>query len=121
MLAGGLILTFFGKWILKVWTHGQDVDAPRMLILGLTATFVSRAWVETQTTLLCGASILVPQISVMFANAIVNIVLAVILARHYGPTGVAWSIPISTLLSSAWGYPLMIRKYVINPIRAAQK
>jgi len=35
-----------------------------------------------------------------------------VFAKQWGVDGVAWAIPISTLLTSAWGYPLMISRCI---------
>jgi Na+-driven multidrug efflux pump len=48
------------------------------------------------------------------AHAVLNFVLALALAKPFGVEGVAWATPISALLTSAWGYPWMMRKYIFR-------
>ena len=112
MIACGIVMYFWGDVLLRIWTRGQDVPVTRMLILGMTATFVVRAWVECRSIVLIGAGYLIPQMYFLAANAILNIALAIVLAKQFGVDGVAWSIPISTVLTSGWGYPLMISRCI---------
>jgi O-antigen/teichoic acid export membrane protein len=51
---------------------------------------------------------------ILGAHALLNLILGVALARRYGATGVAWAMPISGLVTSAWGYPWMLRRYVFD-------
>jgi len=60
--------------------------------------------------ILVSAGYLVPQMYVLGANAILNIVLTIVLAKLWGVEGAVWAIPVSTLLTSAWAYPLMIAR-----------
>ena len=119
MVACGVMMYFFGEHLMRFWTRGQDLDISRTLVLGMTATFVARVWVDCRTVVLVGASYLVPQMYVLGTNAILNIVLTVVLARTWGVEGAVWAIPISTLLTSAWAYPLMIKR-CIN-LKAAER
>jgi O-antigen/teichoic acid export membrane protein len=119
MAACGLTMYFFGEALLRLWTRGQDVELSRMLVLGITATFVSRAWVECRSIVLIGAGYLVPQMYFLGANAILNIAIAIVGAKLFGVEGVAWSIPISTILTSGWGYPLMISRCLRSRAAAA--
>jgi len=119
MAACGVVMFFFGDRILHIWTRGQDLDISRTLILGMTATFVARAWVDCRTVVLVGASYLVPQMYVLGANALLNIVLTIVFAKLWGVEGAVWAIPVSTLLTSGWAYPLMIQHGI--RLRAAER
>jgi Na+-driven multidrug efflux pump len=55
-----------------------------------------------------------PQIFFFGAHALLNLALALILARPFGVLGVAWATPIAALLTSAWGYPWLMRKYLYS-------
>jgi len=108
----GVVMFFFGGEILRIWTRGQHVEISKVLIAGITAAFAARAWVECRTIVLIGAGYLVPQMYFLAANAILNIALAIVFAKQWGVGGVAWAVPVSTLLTSAWGYPLMISRCI---------
>jgi O-antigen/teichoic acid export membrane protein len=110
--ACGVVMYFCGDYVVRVWTRGQLQTVSKPLVLGLTVTFISRAWIECRTIVLIGAGYLLPQMYFLGANAILNVVLAIVLAKHYGITGVAWSIPISTALTSGWGCPLMVSRCI---------
>jgi O-antigen/teichoic acid export membrane protein len=108
----GVVMFFFGDVILRLWTRGQHIEISKVLIAGITAAFAARAWVECRTIVLIGAGYLVPQMYFLAANAILNIALAIMFAKQWGVDGVAWAVPVSTLLTSAWGYPLMISRCI---------
>ena len=116
---GGLLLTgavmfFFGNRVLRLWTHGQDVSVSRPLVAGLTATFVLWAWMGCQSIVLNAAGVLRPQMLFIGGHALLNFAAAVVLAKMYGPAGVAWAIFLTGVVTSAWGYPWMIRRYVFR-------
>jgi O-antigen/teichoic acid export membrane protein len=112
--ACGAVMFFFGDWVLALWTRGQAPQVSKMLILGMTATFVFRGWTECQAIALNGAGVLRPQIFFLGTNAVLNVVFAIVFAKLWGVEGVAWSIPVSSLLTSTWGYPWIMRRYVYN-------
>lgn len=111
LLVLGLLLTLFGQQIVRFWTR-QDIEFSRSLVLALTAMFVLRAWVDSRSIILNGAGILWPQMLFFVIHAAANLVLAIALAPRYGVEGVAWATAITSLLTSAWGYPWMMRRYV---------
>ena len=111
LLVLGVVLTLFGRPIVRFWTR-QDIEFSRSLVVALTGLFVLRVWVDCRSTILNSAGILGPQMVFFGAHAAANLVLAVVLARWYGVEGVAWATVITSLLTSAWGYPWMMRRYV---------
>jgi O-antigen/teichoic acid export membrane protein len=120
LLLTGVALYFFGDRILRLWTRGPEVQVSKGLVIGLTATFVLWAWMGCQSIVLNAAGVLRPQMLFIGGHAVLNFVVAVVLARSYGPAGVAWAIFLTGLVTSAWGYPWMIRKYVFhNPTTSA--
>jgi Na+-driven multidrug efflux pump len=58
----------------------------------------------------CG--VVKPQIAILAGNGLLNIVLALVLAKPYGVLGVAWAFPISAAVTSLWGYPWLIRRHL---------
>jgi O-antigen/teichoic acid export membrane protein len=117
LLLTGVALYFFGDRILRLWTRGQEVQVSGPLVVGLTATFVLWAWMGCQSIVLNAAGVLRPQMLFIGGHAALNFVVAVVLAKAYGPAGVAWAIFLTGLVTSAWGYPWMIRKYVFHKPR----
>lgn len=111
-LLGGCtaLLLVFGDWIFTVWTRGQYHHVSRPLILGVGAMFIMRTWVDCRSTVLNAAGVLKPQVGFFLAHAALNLLGAILVARRFGVTGVAWVTPITAVLTSAWGYPILIRR-----------
>jgi O-antigen/teichoic acid export membrane protein len=112
MLVCGLVLLVAGDWIFHSWTRDKGINISTSLILALTATFVLRAWVDSRTTVLNSVAQFRSQAVFFVAHAVLNLVLALALAKPFGLEGVAWATPISALLTSAWGYPWLMRRYM---------
>jgi O-antigen/teichoic acid export membrane protein len=112
MLLCGASLFFFGKPIVALLTRGQDVEVSRALVLAITAMFVMRAWAECQSIPLNAAGVVKPQIRILLSNGILNVILALFLVKPYGVLGVAWAFPLTALVTTLWGYPWLIRKYL---------
>jgi O-antigen/teichoic acid export membrane protein len=110
----GVVMFFFGDKLVNIWTRGGQPTVSRAMIVGLTATFMMRSWTECQSIVLNAANVLAPQARVLVSNAVLNCVAAVILVHYYGALGAAWSIPISTALTSGWAYPLLFRRHLTN-------
>lgn len=110
MLLCGLVLLVAGDWVFRSWTRDKGIYISSSLILALTATFVLRAWVDSRTIVLNSVAQFRPQAVFFVAHAVLNLVLALALAKPFGLEGVAWATPISALLTSAWGYPWLMRR-----------
>jgi O-antigen/teichoic acid export membrane protein len=106
----GLTLLMTGHWVIPLWTRTPGIVVSRSLILAMTATFVLRAWIDARTIAFNAVGAFRPQIVFFAAHAVLNFILAVALAKPYGVEGVAWATPISALLTSAWGYPVLMRR-----------
>ncbi len=113
----GALLILTGKWVFPFWTRQQSVEIPASLIVAMTATFVLRAWVDSRTIALNSISIFRPQVVFWMAHAVLNVALAFALVKPYGLLGVAWATPISALLTSVWGYPWLMRKFLKSGVR----
>jgi O-antigen/teichoic acid export membrane protein len=110
----GVILFFFGDRVFPLWTRSQQVHISKSLILAMTATFVLRAWVDSRTVALNSVGILRPQLIMFVGHAVLNLALALMLARPFGVEGVAWATPISAMLTSVWGYPWLMKKLIYS-------
>ncbi len=104
----GVLLLWQGNAILHLWV-GEAV-MPASLVVGLTLSFVFKAWVDCRSVVLNAAGYLRGQIYFWSIQAVLNLLLALTLVRPYGVLGVAWAGPISSVLTSFWGYPLMIKR-----------
>lgn len=113
LFGAGLLVT--GKWLFPLWTRNPNVQISTGLILAMTATFVLRAWVDSRTIALNSISMFRPQVVFWMAHALLNVLLAFALVKPFGALGVAWATPISALLTSAWGYPWLMRHYLKPP------
>jgi O-antigen/teichoic acid export membrane protein len=112
MLTCGAIMFFAGDWVLS-FLPGK-VSVSKWLVVATTAMFVTRIFAECQSVVLNAASVLVPQMWILGANAALNIAIAILLARRIGVTGVVWSFPISAVLTSLWAYPWLIRRHITS-------
>jgi O-antigen/teichoic acid export membrane protein len=110
----GLAMFFFGDQILRIWTRGAMMSVPRSLVVAMTALFLMWIVMGSISILLNSAGILRVQTWFVTAHAALNLIIAIAVAPRYGATGVAWSIPIAGLFTSAWGYPWMLRRYVLD-------
>ena len=114
MLACGAAMFFFGDRILAIWTRGQMVEISRPLVVAMTALFLLWTWMASLSILLNSAGVLRAQMWFISLHALLNVILAFTLAKPFGVTGVAWSMTITGLFTSVWGYPWMLRKYVFQ-------
>lgn len=110
----GLAMYFFGDQILRIWTRGAMISVPRPLVIAMTALFIMWTTMGSISILLNSAGILRVQTWFITAHAALNLIIAIALVKPFGATGVAWSITIAGLLTSAWGYPWMLRRHVFN-------
>jgi Na+-driven multidrug efflux pump len=93
---------------------GAQTKLSASLILAFTATFVIRAWVDARSTILNASNVLRPQIFFYMGHALLNFVIAIVVVRRFGVEGVAWTTAITGLLTAAWGYPYLIRRYITS-------
>jgi hypothetical protein len=52
-------------------------------------------------------------------QAVLNLAAAVAGGKWLGVEGVAWAIVVSGLVSTAWGYPWMVHRYLRGAVRMA--
>lgn len=108
----GAVLLLTGHWLFPLWTRDRNVHISAGLIVPMTATFALRAWVDSRTIALNSISLFRPQVIFWLAHAILNVALALALVRPFGMLGVAWATPVSAMLTSVWGYPWLMRRYL---------
>ncbi|MBC8106263.1 MAG: oligosaccharide flippase family protein [Anaerolineae bacterium] len=110
----GVSLLLFAGPVLARFPAAAGVTFSRSLILAITITFVLRAWVDSRSIILNSVNVLKPQIVFYSGHAILNLILAIALVKPFGVEGVAWATPITAVLTSVWGYPWMIKRYIFN-------
>jgi O-antigen/teichoic acid export membrane protein len=106
----GIVLLLFGNTIFRIWFQGKITQISPNLVLAMTAMFVGRVWVDSRSVILTSANVLLPQVYFFVAHAVLNLVVAVVLSKHIGVAGVAWATPLTALVTSAWGYPWLLRR-----------
>ena len=109
-LGCGIVLLLFGNTIFRIWTRGQITQISPNVVLAMTAMFVGRVWIDSRSVILTSANVLLPQVYFFVAHAVLNLVVAVVLSKHIGVAGVAWATPLTALVTSAWGYPWLLRR-----------
>lgn len=114
MLCCGLGLLLVGDLVLDLLAPGIDVNATPSLVLALTSMFAVRAWAESQSVALNAIGVFRPQILFLGVHAILNVAVAVAVARSWGVEGVAWSTSITGLVTSVWGYPWIVKRYLLG-------
>jgi len=114
MILCGLGMLVLGNWVIGWLSPGTTITVSRNLILAVTAMFVVRAWAESQSIVLNSASVFTPQVILFGGHAVLNVIVAIALAKSFGVEGVAWSTSLTGLVTSVWGYPWMIRKYITH-------
>jgi O-antigen/teichoic acid export membrane protein len=114
VLGFGTLMLLRGDWIVRIWTHGQPVVISKSLVLAFTAMFVARAWVDCRAAVLNSAEVLKPQVWFFVIHAVLNLAFAIPMAKLFGVEGVAWCAPATSLVTSFWAYPWMLRKYVYH-------
>jgi O-antigen/teichoic acid export membrane protein len=111
LIAGcSAVLLLFGNLIFRRWTRGEITEISRGLVLSMMALFLIRNWLECRAAVLNPANIFRPQMQFFVANVLLNLVLALAVAKPFGVLGVAWATPIAALLTTAWGYPWMLHR-----------
>jgi O-antigen/teichoic acid export membrane protein len=115
MLACGAALLIFGEPILRVWTRGEVPPVSRNLILAVTAMFVSRAFLDSFSVVLIAANRLLGQVIFFGSHAVLNVIVAILVAKPFGVEGVAWAAALTGLLTSVWAYPWMAWRHVLRP------
>jgi O-antigen/teichoic acid export membrane protein len=110
----GVALLVFTEPVLRRFPEAQGMHVSKSLILAVTATFILRAFVDCRSIILNSVSILKPQIVFYTGHAVLNLIIAILLVRPFGVEGVAWSTPITALITSVWGYAWMINRYIFR-------
>jgi len=111
MLALGGLLLWRGETLLGAWL-GPRAGLSANLVLGMCLAFSLRAWVDCRSVVLNAAGYLRAPMYFWGAQALLNLALSVILVRAAGVMGLVWAGPISALLTTFWGYPLMMRRFL---------
>jgi O-antigen/teichoic acid export membrane protein len=112
LIAGcGAVLLAFGGVVMRILTRGQVNEAPRTLVLAMTATFLARVWADSRSVVLNSASVVFPQVFFFLAHAALNLGVGIWAGKRYGVAGVAWATPITALLTTTWGYPWLMHRF----------
>jgi O-antigen/teichoic acid export membrane protein len=111
MAALGGLLLWQGEALLGLWV-GPQTKLSANLVLGMCAAFVLRAWVDCRSVVLNAAGYLRAPLYFWGAQAVLHVGLSVVLVRASGLMGLVWAAPISALLTTFWGYPVMIRRFL---------
>jgi Na+-driven multidrug efflux pump len=114
MAATGIVLLLFTGPVLRQLKGAQGLTISRGLIVAMTVTFILRAWVDCRSIILNSAGVLVPQIAFYGGHAVLNLLVAIVAMRRFGVEGVAWATAITALLTGAWGYPWMIKRFILS-------
>jgi O-antigen/teichoic acid export membrane protein len=113
LLLGGVPLLLFGRPLIRLWI-GEDLSYSNNLVIALTLLFALRAWVDCRSAVLNSAGVLIPQMFFFGAHAILNLAIAIPMGKRYGAEGVAWTTVITAIITTGWGYPWMMRRYIWN-------
>jgi len=98
-------LTLFGPFVVRNFL-AKDLKTDRTIFLVLGIWAVTRMWREVNTTFLNGATRLIGQASYGTASAILQLSLAFLAGRAWGPLGLACGWIVGFLAISGWLLPL---------------
>jgi O-antigen/teichoic acid export membrane protein len=107
-----VVMLVWGNSILRFWSRGEVTFASRSLMLAVACTFALRIWVDSRSQLLNSVNYLRPQVFFFLLHSVLNLGVAILAGKRFGAEGVAWSTPITSLMTSAWGYPVLVRRYL---------
>lgn len=95
--AAALLLGFAGRWIIGVWAGNEAVPGS-LLLWGMCLWVVLLSITVNQATLLAATQRIRLQVVYSSLTAILNLVLSVVLVKHYGAMGVLSATIISYLV-----------------------
>jgi O-antigen/teichoic acid export membrane protein len=107
-----VVMLGWGNHILRIWSDGKVTHASRSLMLAVACMFALRIWVESRSQLLNSVNYLRPQVFFLLLHSVLNLGVAILAGRRFGVEGVAWATPITSLMTSGWGYPMLVRRYL---------
>jgi O-antigen/teichoic acid export membrane protein len=110
--AGGLTLALLINPTVRLWTRGSITHVSLATTLAIAATFLLRAWADCHSIVLISFNVFRPQAYAILLHAILNVALALILGPRFGVPGIAWSTPLTALLTTTWSYPWLVRQHL---------
>jgi Na+-driven multidrug efflux pump len=113
IIALGILLLWKGEVLLRLWV-GTPVSLHPNLVIGMCAGFVLRGWVDCRSVVFNAAGHLRTPMYFWAAQALLNLLLSVVLVRAAGVAGLVWAGPISAALTTFWGYPWMMRRFLAS-------
>lgn len=100
--------------VLQRLAGGEEIRVSVSLILAMTAMFATRSWVDAHSTVLNAAGVIKPQLPFYLGHAVLNAAVSIAVVGPFGVEGVAWSTPITGIITSVWAYPYLLRRYVLK-------
>jgi O-antigen/teichoic acid export membrane protein len=110
----GIVLCSLKKPLYKLWLGDAATVPGYAVILSFTACFLMFSWMTAHGAVLNAARILKPQLVVLGTHTILTIVIMPVLITRWKTSGAACAPFLAGLLTSAWGYPFLVRKYVFS-------
>ncbi|WP_062271206.1 lipopolysaccharide biosynthesis protein, partial [Endozoicomonas arenosclerae] len=89
----------FHDELISLWI-GQTISIPSNLALAMAVYMLTRVWCDIYAYFLNGASKIKIQMYLAIVQALLNIPLSIIFARHYGSVGVVYASTLSLCLSA---------------------
>lgn len=129
MLAGGAAILGI-RYVAREWLQGLHDGSPLPissgLVIGVTAMFCARVWVDAHSTALNAAGLLRQQIPFYLAHAILNLGVSLVVVGKYGAEGVAWSTAGTAVFTTVWAYRslfnrMLAEKCVSRPQEAGEQ
>jgi O-antigen/teichoic acid export membrane protein len=108
----GAVLIVAQKPLLRMWLGSDQLAASSGTVVALTLAFASRVWIDARSVVLNSVDVVRPQLRLLLANAALFFLLAWLAAPRFGIEGVAWALPVSSVLTTGWGYPWLLRTIV---------
>jgi O-antigen/teichoic acid export membrane protein len=104
-----VVLVFGGNWILRSWSGGR-VGADGIFLVAMAAMCVVFSWAVLHAHMMSALSLVWEQGWAATANGALIVVLGLVLIPRLAATGLALTLLLACALSTAWAYPMLLRR-----------
>lgn len=104
-----IMLALAGPVVVERWT-GDQVRVDQNFVIVMAAYCLVFTWSVVHAQILSALSVVWPQTAPALTNGILVLIFGRLFIPNYGVTGLAWALLLSTLLSTAWLYPLLLNR-----------
>lgn len=108
-IAYSIVLAFGGNWILDLWSGGR-VTADRIFLVVTGVMCSVFTWAVIHAQIMNALGFVWIQARAAMANGLLVLALGLLLIPRLGVTGLSLALLLAVALSTAWVYPLLLRR-----------